>query len=192
MHWVSVWGRVYTDRCSLQVPEVCEVIKHVPVREVVEVPKEVVKYVQKKETRIVEKVVEVPGDVIDVPVPIVREREVHVPVIEEKSVKVVVAQTLQPRIEESALETFEIDVVDYNPRLVPVNIYVPKPVARPIRIKEVTESQRCVDIPPAHFNALLRSLNPTVTDTMLVGKMRHHQDTTPILAQLPPFLVLQD
>lgn len=97
-----------------------------PVRQYVDIPKEVVRYVPKVETRVIEKKVEVPGETIEIPVPLVVEKRVIVPKVVEQPVNCVVAQTLKPVISESETAFIDVEMREFNPVLVTVDVLVPR------------------------------------------------------------------
>eukprot|EP01053_Blabericola_migrator_P012810 Blabericola_migrator_1__12809@NODE_825_length_6370_cov_320_094241_g582_i0_p3_GENE_NODE_825_length_6370_cov_320_094241_g582_i0NODE_825_length_6370_cov_320_094241_g582_i0_p3_ORF_typecomplete_len343_score57_61IMCp/PF12314_8/0_015IMCp/PF12314_8/5_4e12IMCp/PF12314_8/25IMCp/PF12314_8/1_2e03DUF1380/PF07128_12/1_7e02DUF1380/PF07128_12/7_2_NODE_825_length_6370_cov_320_094241_g582_i038934921 len=160
----------YVDR-QVEVPQVQEVVRHVPVRQVVDVPREVVKYVPKVETKIVEKEVEVAGEVIEIPKPYTVENRITVPRYVDQSMTCVVAQSLHPVISESETDYVDVEMREYNPYLVPVNVVIPRPVARQLLAQKKREEHRLVDIPVGHFNAILKSVNANLSDAELEGKL---------------------
>lgn len=169
----------YIDK-QVEVPQVQEVVRHVPVRQVVEVPREVVKYVPKVETKIVEKEVEVPGEIVEIPRPYVVENKVVVPRFVDQEVTCVVAQSLHPIICESENDFVDVEMREFNPYLVPVNVMIPRPVARQLIAQKKREEHKIVDIPVGHFNALLKSVNPTLGDAELEGKLISINGVIPI------------
>eukprot|EP01055_Gregarina_sp_Pseudo9_P000986 Gregarina_sp_Pseudo_9__985@NODE_1633_length_1437_cov_631_085837_g1513_i0_p1_GENE_NODE_1633_length_1437_cov_631_085837_g1513_i0NODE_1633_length_1437_cov_631_085837_g1513_i0_p1_ORF_typecomplete_len317_score46_96IMCp/PF12314_8/0_0059IMCp/PF12314_8/8_1e14IMCp/PF12314_8/1_8e04Phage_hub_GP28/PF11110_8/3_4e03Phage_hub_GP28/PF11110_8/15Phage_hub_GP28/PF11110_8/48DUF5520/PF17658_1/65DUF5520/PF17658_1/1_7e03DUF5520/PF17658_1/18_NODE_1633_length_1437_cov_631_085837_g1513_i03461296 len=169
----------YIDK-HVEVPQIQEVLRTVPVRQVVEVPREVVKYVPKIETKIVEKEVEVPGEIIEIPRPYVVENKIVVPRFVDQEVTCVVAQSLHPVITESDNDFVDVEMREFNPYLVPVNVVIPRPVARQLIAQKKREEHKIVDIPVGHFNALLKSVNPNLTDVELEGKLISINGVTPI------------
>lgn len=117
-----------------QVPKYQEVVRHVPVRQVVDVPREVIKYVPKIETKIVEREVEVPGEVIEIPRPYVVENKVIVPRFVDQEITCVVAQSLHPIISESENDYVDVEMREFVPYLVPVDVMVPRPVSRQLMV----------------------------------------------------------
>ncbi|KAH0475919.1 MAG: hypothetical protein KVP17_001769 [Porospora cf. gigantea B] len=148
----------------VEVPQVQEVVRHVPKREVIEVQKQVIKHVPKVETRFVEKIVEVPGEVIEVPKPYLVEQKVIVPRYVDREVPTVVAQKLIPIVSESATDFIDVELREYNPRLVPVDLFVPRPVNRSLIASGKKDTHKVVDVPPAQFNALVKQINPSIRD----------------------------
>eukprot|EP01057_Protomagalhaensia_wolfi_P001480 Protomagalhaensia_wolfi_Nauph_80__1479@NODE_1897_length_1285_cov_1736_543339_g545_i2_p1_GENE_NODE_1897_length_1285_cov_1736_543339_g545_i2NODE_1897_length_1285_cov_1736_543339_g545_i2_p1_ORF_typecomplete_len318_score63_41IMCp/PF12314_8/0_0014IMCp/PF12314_8/1_6e12IMCp/PF12314_8/1_8e04Phage_hub_GP28/PF11110_8/8_6Phage_hub_GP28/PF11110_8/27_NODE_1897_length_1285_cov_1736_543339_g545_i22021155 len=169
----------YVDK-HIEVPQIHEMIRQVPVRQVVDVPREVVKYVPKIETKIVEKEVQVPGEIIEIPKPYVVENRVVVPRFQDQDVTCVVAQSLRPVITESESDFVDVEMREYNPYCVPVNVVIPRPVARQLIAQSKREEHRIVDIPVGHFNALLKSVNPNLSDAELEGKLVSVNGTIPI------------
>ncbi|KAH0476022.1 MAG: uncharacterized protein KVP18_004995 [Porospora cf. gigantea A] len=148
----------------VEVPQVQEVVRHVPKREVIEVQKQVIKHVPKVETRFVEKIVEVPGEVIEVPKPYLVEQKVIVPRYVDREVPTVVAQKLIPIVSESETDFIDVELREYNPRLVPVDLFVPRPVNRSLIASGKKDTHKVVDVPPAQFNALVKQINPSIRD----------------------------
>ncbi|KAF8819433.1 alveolin domain containing intermediate filament IMC7 [Cardiosporidium cionae] len=110
-----------------------EFLRRVPRVEIVEVPQEITRYVPKIETKIVEQVVEVPGpEKIPVPRPYCVDVQVIVPKYEDRNIPLIVSQNIVPEIQEVS-ETVEVEVVKYEPEISYVDVYVPRPVAIPIK-----------------------------------------------------------
>ena len=147
----------YRD-CHVEVERIQEVVRHVTVPQVVERAVDVVKHVPKVEIRQVEKVVEVPGQTIEVPKPYTVENHVSVSRYHDEEQPLIVAQTVAPIIVE-ANEQLEVDVVAYEPECVPVDIHVGK-LVNACLIPGVTETRhRVVTVPSAQYNTMLRYLN---------------------------------
>lgn len=143
-----------------EVIEYREVPKYVSVVDVVRVPQEVVRYVPKIETRTVEKVVEVHNQVIEVKRPYVVDREEPYPVYKDREVSCVVAQKLIPVVSESPDEFLDVEVTKYVPEVIPVDVYVPRPIQVPlVPYKKTNDSHRPVEVPVPQFNTLLINLN---------------------------------
>jgi len=153
----------YVDK-TVEVPQVHEVVRHVPRREVVEVPREIIRHVPKIETKVVEKRIEVPGQVIEVPKPYTVENKVMVPHHIDKEVPMLVAQTVRPVLTESD-EFVEVDVVQYEPEMIPVDIHVPRGVkTEVVSMGVIEEHHRVVQVPHAQYNSMLRLLNPHINE----------------------------
>ncbi|XP_055388959.1 mucin-2-like [Condylostylus longicornis] len=153
----------------VEVPVIEEVIKRVPKREIVEVEKIVPKY----EVEIVERVVETPRvEYID--------RFVEKPTVQEvvvsKSVKTVqevpreVIRTV-PKIETVVVEKCVnvpgeiIEVDEYEPQIVEVDVHVAKPISSHLTIVGQTqEHHQAVTVPAAQYNTILRSINQHIDD----------------------------
>jgi len=148
----------------VEVPQIQEVIKHVPVKQIVDVPREVVRYVPKIETKIIEQEVEVVGETIEVPKPYLVENKVVVPRYFDQEVPTVVAQRLQPIITESQTDFVDCELKEYCPRLIPVDVYIPRPVARNLIAANKYEEHRVVDVPAAQYNALVKNLNVHISE----------------------------
>eukprot|EP00914_Ancora_sagittata_P005886 GHVO01011834.1.p1 GENE.GHVO01011834.1~~GHVO01011834.1.p1 ORF type:complete len:344 (-),score=62.00 GHVO01011834.1:116-1120(-) len=156
----------YVDK-YVDVPQYQEVVKYVPIHQVVDVPKEIIKTVPRLETRVIEKVVEVPGEIIEVPKPYTVENKVAVPQYTDKQVPLVVAQTVRPVVTETQ-EEVEIEVMEWEPEIIQVEVQVPKPVpAHLVASGLIEQVHRTVDVPNAHFNSLLKALNPHISDVQM-------------------------
>lgn len=111
------------------------------------------------ENVIVEKTVEVPGQIVEVPKPYTVENEVPFARYVDNEVPMVVAQTIKPIITESN-ESVEIDVFEYEPQVVVIDVHVPKPVpSQLVASGMVEEIHRLVTVPAAQYNSMLKMLN---------------------------------
>lgn len=173
---------------EVEVERIQEVVKRVPKKEIIQVPTEVIKYVTKVVTKLVEQVVEVPGDVIQVPKPYKVENRVIVPRYINQEVPVLVNQLIQPLIQESDTESITVTVKQYDPYLVPVDVFVPLPVSRPLIPTETRNSHRIVDVPPSQFNALVKSVNAGATDQDVDGLLAKHLDGSIPMLTLGPVM----
>lgn len=125
---------IRTVKKYVEKPTIEEVIKKVTRKEVVAVPTEVIKYVTRHETRVIEQEKRVKGEVVEVPKIIDVIREVIIPRYHDSDVPTVVAQTVVPIVtDEGGVE--DIEVVTYEPYLVPVDIYIPFPVSQILFIR---------------------------------------------------------
>ncbi|KJP85788.1 hypothetical protein AK88_04548 [Plasmodium fragile] len=131
----------------------------------VEVPKYVTKYNPKVVTNYVEKTIEVPsGEEIKRPVYNQVNVPYVVPHVVENETEVVLKKIVQPEILTSN-EEIEVEVEKYVPRLVPVNVYVPRYFALSAKtLDEVEQSVQYVDLTPEQTDYLLKELNPHLND----------------------------
>jgi len=143
----------------VEVPQIQEVIRHVPKLQIVDRPKEVLRHVPKIETKVIEKTVEVPGPIVEVPKPYTVENPIPVTAFVDSDIPVVVAQSVHPTVTESD-DVVEVDVTDYEPHVVPVDVHVVKPVSTAIHAAGHMERHRLVSVPHSQYNSLLKSLNP--------------------------------
>lgn len=175
----------YIDR-AIEKPQVTEVVREVPgPKQIQEIPREVVRAVPKIEYKQVEKVVEVPGEVIEVPTTQIVQRHVEVPRLNDKEVPVIVAQTIRPVITE-APEPVDVDIYEYEPQVIPVDVLVAKPVASQlIAMGATAEEHRQVSVPAAQYNSILRSLNAHLNPDDL-NELPYVQDTTGTTPFLQP------
>lgn len=127
--------------------------------QVIDVPREVIKAVKTKEVHQITQEVEVPGEVIEVVQKIPMKREIHVPKYEDKSVPVIVSQTHRPRISETGREVIRVEVRQFNPKVIPIDVFIPKPILRPLVAKERRDFHRIVSVPAAQQNSMVKRLN---------------------------------
>eukprot|EP01054_Gregarina_sp_Poly1_P007935 Gregarina_sp_Poly_1__7934@NODE_452_length_8287_cov_521_171290_g369_i0_p4_GENE_NODE_452_length_8287_cov_521_171290_g369_i0NODE_452_length_8287_cov_521_171290_g369_i0_p4_ORF_typecomplete_len314_score43_62IMCp/PF12314_8/0_39IMCp/PF12314_8/1_8e06IMCp/PF12314_8/0_04IMCp/PF12314_8/1_9e03_NODE_452_length_8287_cov_521_171290_g369_i072808221 len=152
----------YVDKV-VEVPHFQEVIREVKVPQIVQKEVEYVREVRKPVVNYVEKQVEVPGQIIEVPKPYTVEKPVHVNRYNDKQVPLVVAQTIRPFIVEGS-GTVEVDVVCYEPECIPIDIHVPRPVAAQIQTGGIVEStHRVITVPAPQYNTILQQLNTHLT-----------------------------
>lgn len=164
-----------------EVEEIHEVISYVPKHEVVDVPREIIKYVPVVETVIVEKVVQVArkdGKVIEVPQPYLVEKQEKVPVYHDSEVACVVAQKLIPVLTPAPDVELVVELTRYVPQIVPVDVYVPRPVQVPILPVARSDDQVFrVDIPDPQYNTLLMNLNPhCMSDPNMAGDLPYKKN----------------
>lgn len=144
---------------NVEVNHIEEVIRHVPKVEVRDRITEVVKHVPKVTVKMEQKVVEVPGDIIEIPKPYTVEEPVPVVEFQDSEQMLIVAQTVKPVIVEGAKEV-HVEVFEYEPEIIPVDIHVAKFVDQTLVAmgsKETTH--RVVSVPATQYNSMLRFLN---------------------------------
>lgn len=156
---VEVPEVVYQDK-FIDVPVHEEFITHVTKHEIVEVPREYVRHVPKVKTVTIEKTVEVPGEIVQVPRPYIVENKISVPRVIDKQVPVLVSQIVQPVLTGLAKEEKTVQVVNYEPHFHVVDV----PVVRPLHSCLINngvmhEECRVVQVPPGQYNTILRHLN---------------------------------
>lgn len=150
---------------TVEVPRVREVVKTVPVKRVVEVEHERVNHVTKVETKTIEKEVEVMGEIIEVPKPFLIENRVVAPRFVDQPVPTVVTQTLIPRFVESDEYVIQVRLREYEPEVIPVDIFLPKPIDRNIVVTgNVTRDHVPVHVPLAQYNSLIAAMNNRTDD----------------------------
>lgn len=171
-----------------EVPEYREVVKYMPLVEVVKVPQEVVRYVPKIEIKRVERCVEVPGKPIEVKRPYIVERPEPYPVYKDKEVNCVVAQKLIPVVSESPDDHLDVEVVKYVPILIPVDVYVPRPIEVPlVPYKKSRDTHRKVDVPVPQYNTLLINLNSHMSkDSNLINELPFQKSSDGAIPLLVP------
>lgn len=139
--------------------------------EYVEVPKYVTKYKPKIVVETVEKTIEVPsGEEIKQP----KYNNVDVPYIIpnliDNEILVVLKKIIQPEIEITN-EVIEIEVEKYIPKLIPVNVYVPRYFGISAKAKGVVEeSFRYVDLTQEQIDSLMKELNPHLEELRLFNE----------------------
>lgn len=125
----------------------------------IDVPRQVIRTVKKRELRQVFQEVEVPGDIIEVIHKVPIDRKVHVPNYVNKQVPLIVAQTHHPKISETGREVIQVEVRKLNPKFIPVDVFIPKPVILPLIAKGRRDFHRLVDVPAAQHNSMIKKLN---------------------------------
>ncbi|EZG66949.1 inner membrane complex protein [Gregarina niphandrodes] len=154
----------YVDKV-VEVPQYHEVIVERKVPQVVDVPREVIKEVKIPRINYVDKVVEVPGETIEVPRHYTVEQKVEFTRYRDTKKPVVVAQSVKPVIVEGAGVT-EVDVYEYEPEVIPVDVQVVKGVQAQVQAGGVVETNhRVVSVPAAQYNTILRQLNTHLVQT---------------------------
>lgn len=181
---VTVPQVVYLEK-HVERPQVQEVIRTVRgPRQVQDVPREVVRTIPRVEYVQVEKVVQVPGEIIEVPKPYVVEQPASVKRWRDSQIPVVVAQTIRPVVSESQ-EVVDVDVFEYEPEVIPVDVHVAKPVASHLVAVGATEEVHApVSVPAAQYNSLLRQLNSHLSaeEQNQLPYMRGERGDVPFLA----------
>ncbi|EUD66444.1 hypothetical protein C922_03078 [Plasmodium inui San Antonio 1] len=131
----------------------------------VEVPKYVTKYNPKVVTNYIEKTIEVPsGEEIKRPVYNKVNVPYVVPHVVENETQVVLKKIVQPEIHTSN-EEIEVEVEKYVPRLVPVNVYVPRYFGLSAKTTdEVEQSVNYVDLTQEQTDYLMKELNPHLNE----------------------------
>lgn len=120
-------------------------------------------------TKIVQREVEVPGKVIRVPKPHTVDRKIIVPRFLNEELPMVVNQLIEPIIYESAEDYAAVTLKDYQPYLVPIDVYLPVPVEREFIPVKQSHSHRTVDVSPSQYNALVKTANLGATDKEIHG-----------------------
>merc|ERR1739838_87732 len=144
----------------VEVPQIQEIIKHVPKIEIVDRPFEVIKEVSKLQINKVEKVVEIGGEVIEVPKAIPVEEKVAIAVYDDKESMLIVSQKVKPVIIDGAAQEVVVDVIEYEPEVLPVDIHVAKFVDQELVLVGAKETiHRCVVVSAAQYNSMMRYLN---------------------------------
>lgn len=175
---IEVPKTVYVDRVQeieqvierpVMIPKVVQQTRHV----------EVVKHVPKIEIRQIEKIVQVPV-IQEVPKPYIVEVPTQQLVFNDVAVPVVVGQKLVPIMTNDTQEEATVEVKQYVPYIVPVDVYIPRPVQLPLIMGKVDiQGHYVTGISVAHWNGLVNKLNPQML-----------QDAA--LAQYLPWLYEQD
>ncbi|KAH0480015.1 MAG: hypothetical protein KVP17_004536 [Porospora cf. gigantea B] len=143
---------------EVEVPYVQTIMKHKPRIEIVDRQIDIVKHVPIIELQQVEKIVEVPGEVIEVPKSVRVEQRRVVDVNHDRKVPVLVAQSVVPTITD-AEEAVTVDVCDLEPVPIPVDVHVAKPVHLELIDGPVTTAYKICNPPAGQYNSILRSLN---------------------------------
>jgi len=114
------------------------------------------------------KVIEVPsGEIIHKEVRVVKEKINHRTKFVEKHVPIIVSHEITPIVSHDPNIVREVEVTDHYPVITPVDVHIAKPVNVNVRAMghgEVTH--RVVTVPAAHYNTLLKKLNPTLHEDL--------------------------
>eukprot|EP01071_Lankesteria_metandrocarpae_P007612 Lankesteria_metandrocarpae@DN4730_c0_g1_i3.p1 len=116
---VEVVDTQYVDRV-VEVEEFREVTKYVSKVQVIQIPKEIIVTVPKIIQKTVEKTVEVPGEIIEVPKPYIVEQKVTVPQRTLIEVPTVVAQSVRSQLEIGEIQ-IEYPARTLEPKIIPVH-----------------------------------------------------------------------
>lgn len=144
---------------TVEVPKVQEVVRHIPKIEIVDRPFEVVKEVPRIETKIVERTVEVPGEIIEVPKPYTVETKVPVANFKDTEQALIVAQSVHPIIAETT-DVVDVDAVELVPEVKNVDVHMAKLFdTKLIRAGEGETHHRVVTVSSAQYNSMLKWLN---------------------------------
>jgi hypothetical protein len=142
---------------------------------VVDRPYEVIVDKKVPKVKYVEKVRQVPGNVIHVPQPYSVKQTVEVNRYTDRKRPIVVAQTVKPYIVEGA-GVVDIDVFEYEPECIPVDIHVFKAVQAKVQAGVVVEnSNKVITIPAAQYNTVLQQLNSHLPQQE-IQKLPYHQE----------------
>ena len=145
----------------VEVPTVEYVEKHVPVTKVEDRYVDVVKEVPRIEVQTVERVVEY-TEIHEVPKPYKVVTEQRVPHYLDEDTAVLVSQTVRPVVSLSD-RALEVDLVEYEPEPVAVDVHIPKLIPGSITCDERTE-YKVATVPSAQYNSILRQLNQHLSD----------------------------
>jgi len=180
------------DEVYQEYDEVVEQIKYVPKAVVQQRPVEVIKQVRKEVVVPREQVVEVAGPRVEVPVPQMVDVPVPHTTFKDTPWPVVVAQKLVPILINDCVEETEVEVKQYVPYIVPVDVYVPRAVQLPYVMGAAKIEEHVVTgIPVAHWNGLVHRLNPALlAELQLMGYLPvlHEQDGSAPVAHNPPLV----
>jgi len=148
-------------------------------------------HISKAITIPVEKVVEI-AKVVEVPKPQVIEVPVPYTTFKDTPWPVVVAQKLIPVVVNECYEEVEVEVKNYVPYIVPVDVYVPRVVQLPyIRGRQQMQQHVVTGIPVPHWNGLVHRLNThLISDAYLQAytPLLKEADGTVPVAHHPPLV----
>jgi len=119
------------------------------------------------------------GDkIIEIRKPYTVDQEVPYPIYHDKEVACVVAQKMIPVIRESTEEQMQVEVCNFVPQVIPVDVYVPRPIQIPlIPIKKSEDHYSRVQVPTPQYNTLLLNLNFHISsDQRLVNDLPFRTD----------------
>ncbi|KAH0476243.1 MAG: uncharacterized protein KVP18_000047 [Porospora cf. gigantea A] len=149
--------------------------KHVPVKEVVEVPKEIFSYTPEVETRVIEQIIEVPGMIIERPVTKVEDREIITHVYKDVMVPISYDTKVFPCVHEDPHEVMDVELVTYVPKPIEVETAQPKVIRPPLKFMG-EEHHHVAPIDPAtvsaaEYNSTLLLINSHLVDTEHYSKL---------------------
>jgi len=154
----------------VEVPQVQEILKHVPKIEIIDRPFDVIKEVPTLQVNKVEKVIELGTELIEVPSAVVVEERVPVTHYNDTESMLIVSQKVKPVISNSTHNEVVVDIMEYEPEVIPVDIHVAKFVDQELVMMGVKETiHRCVTVSAAQYNSLLRYLNVHLTAEEVAG-----------------------
>lgn len=149
----------YVER-PVEVEKVEEVVRQVPRKEYIDVRVDKIKEVKVPQTKIVEKVVEVPN-IIERPKPYTVEQKVSIPRYINRETQTVVAQKLRPIVKEGKKQ--KVPAKKFEPVLYAVDVPIPKPVKCGfLPLGKVDEWHNTVEIPAPQYNSLLQTMNRNI------------------------------
>eukprot|EP01054_Gregarina_sp_Poly1_P001549 Gregarina_sp_Poly_1__1548@NODE_1391_length_4229_cov_517_587218_g892_i1_p1_GENE_NODE_1391_length_4229_cov_517_587218_g892_i1NODE_1391_length_4229_cov_517_587218_g892_i1_p1_ORF_typecomplete_len653_score87_00IMCp/PF12314_8/1_2IMCp/PF12314_8/4_2e06IMCp/PF12314_8/0_33_NODE_1391_length_4229_cov_517_587218_g892_i120724030 len=149
----------YVER-SVEVEKIEEVIRHVPRKEYVDVRVEKIKEVKVPQTKVVEKIIEVPN-IIERPKIYTVEQKVPVARYVNRETQTVVAQKLRPIVKEGKKQ--KVPAKKFEPVLYAVDVPIPKPVKCGfLPLGKVDEWHNTVEIPAPQYNSLLQTMNRSI------------------------------
>jgi len=169
------------------VEEVRYVNKRVEQQRYIDVPRHVPKVVVVPKEKIVQvaKTVQVPKPyVVDVPVPYTTFKDTPWPVV--------VAQKLIPVLVNECVDEAEVEVKNYVPYIVPIDVYVPRAVQLPyIMGQSQIQAHVVTGVPVSHWNGLVHRLNPQMIQDAILQPyaplLRETDGSSPV-AQNPPLV----
>ncbi|KAH0484607.1 MAG: uncharacterized protein KVP18_000057 [Porospora cf. gigantea A] len=174
---------------EVEIPQIQEVVKHVPRKEFVDVPREVIKYVPKVEIEYVDNIVEVPGEIIEVPKAVNVENRIDVPVYHDRTLPMTVAQTIVPVFHDHGPKVL-VPLSVMEPRMVPVDVYIPVPVEMPLYPAGTWTEHRLVnDVPDPHYDHLVKTANSHLEREHVLPLLKGddvNRDFTPFLNVIAP------
>jgi len=173
----------------VEVPQVVEEIKHVPKIEVVDRPYEVVKEVPRVEIQKIEKVVDVGAEQIEVPKAHVSQQTVPMCSYNDSEAMLIVGQKVTPVIIDGAAAggslaltqgghghagssgEIVVDVAEYSPEVMPVDIHVAKFVDQELVMVQGQKEtiHRVVTVSAMQYNSMLRYLNAHLSHVEMEG-----------------------
>ncbi|KAH0484239.1 MAG: uncharacterized protein KVP18_003476 [Porospora cf. gigantea A] len=169
----------YVERI-VEVPQVEVQVRRVPKVQVVDVPRQVIREVPRIHTEIVEKRVDVPGEIIDVPKPYEVQNFVSYPEFTDHEVPVIVKETVVPKVVQGN-HSVNLRVREWVPNPVEVEIPFAKLVDPVCRAAGVREETHRTTVTTAHYNAILKLLNPHIGEYEEHLPWKYEGNVIPIL-----------
>lgn len=102
----------------------------------------------------------------------------------------VVSQLIEPVVYESPTDQVEVVLMEYEPYLIPVDVYLPRGIERQLIPVQHFHRNHVIDVPPSQYNALVKSANIGATDKDVDGLLVKQLDGSIPMLNTPDLRVL--